>query len=58
VFGHRSVYTRGIERLGERRPQIAANRSKYIYYPATQMAPSNAAPQLTLRATRAVRARA
>lgn len=41
------IDSRGTARLGERRPQIAANRTKYIYYPGTQMVPSNAAPQLT-----------
>lgn len=41
------IDSRGTARLGERRPQIAANRTKYIYYPGTQMVPSNTAPQLT-----------
>ena len=41
------IDSRGTARLGERRPQITANRTKYIYYPGTQMVPSNAAPQLT-----------
>ncbi|MGV7216696.1 arylsulfatase [Bradyrhizobium sp. UFLA05-112] len=40
------VDSRGTSRLGDPRPQIAANRKRYLYYPGTQMVPSNAAPYL------------
>jgi arylsulfatase len=46
-YGVLPIDSRGTARLGEKRPQISVNRSKYIYYPGTQMVPSNAAPQLT-----------
>lgn len=41
------IDSRGTARLGEQRPQIAVDRKKYIYYPGTQMVPSNASPHLT-----------
>jgi arylsulfatase len=37
---------RGTERFAEQRPQIAADRKRYIYYPGTQMVPINSAPRL------------
>jgi arylsulfatase A-like enzyme len=40
------IDSRGTLRLAEQRPQIAADRKRYIYYPGTQMVPSNAAPHL------------
>jgi arylsulfatase len=40
------IDSRGTLRLGEARPQIAAGRKKYVYYPGTQMVPSNAAPRV------------
>jgi len=40
------IDSRGTSRLGDKRPQISANRKKYIYYPGTQVVPSNAAPYL------------
>jgi arylsulfatase len=40
------IDSRGTLRLGEPRPQIAVGRQKYIYYPGTQMVPSNAAPRV------------
>src|SRR5262245_14913341 len=40
------IDSRGTLRLGEQRPQIAAERKKYIYYPGTQMVPGNAAPRV------------
>ena len=40
------VDSRGVQRLAELRPQIAANRKQYFYYPGTQVVPSNAAPRV------------
>src|SRR4029079_11501279 len=40
------IDSRGTLRLAEQRPQIAPDRKRYIYYPGTQMVPSNAAPHL------------
>ena len=40
------IDSRGTLRLGEERPQIAADRKKYIYYPGTQVVPGNAAPRV------------
>jgi arylsulfatase len=40
------IDSRGTLRLGEQRPQIAIDRKRYIYYPGTQMVPSNAAPRV------------
>jgi arylsulfatase len=40
------IDARGTLRLAEQRPQIAVDRKKYVYYPGTQMVPSNAAPHL------------
>ncbi len=40
---------RGQQRLGMPRPQIAAARSSYTYYPGTQEVPMNAAPRITNR---------
>ncbi|MBV8104426.1 MAG: hypothetical protein JO223_07355 [Hyphomicrobiales bacterium] len=40
------IDSRGVQRLAEERPQIAADRKRYIYYPGTQQVPSNAAPRL------------
>jgi arylsulfatase len=40
------IDSRGTQRLGEPRPQIAADRKKYVYYPGTQGVPSNAAPRV------------
>lgn len=40
------IDSRGTLRLGEARPQIAADRKKYIYYPGTQVVPGNAAPRV------------
>ena len=40
------IDSRGTARLAEERPQIAVDRKQYIYYPGTQMVPSNAAPRL------------
>jgi arylsulfatase len=37
------IDSRGVERLASARPQIAANRTSYTYYPGTQVVPSNAA---------------
>jgi arylsulfatase len=43
------VDSRGTQRFMEERPQIAADRQRYIYYPGTQVVPSNAAPKLLNR---------
>jgi len=40
------IDSRGTLRLGEPRPQIAADRKKYIYYPGTQGVPGNAGPRV------------
>ena len=40
------IDSRGTLRFGEQRPQIAVDRKKYVYYPGTQMVPSNAAPRV------------
>jgi arylsulfatase len=40
------IDSRGVQRLAEERPQIAADRKRYIYYAGTQQVPSNAAPRL------------
>ena len=41
------IDSRGTLRFAEQRPQIAAPRKKYVYYPGTQAVPAHAAPQLT-----------
>ncbi|MGE0848790.1 MAG: arylsulfatase [Hyphomicrobiaceae bacterium] len=40
------IDSRGTARLAEQRPQIAADRRQYIYYPGTQLVPGNAAPRV------------
>jgi arylsulfatase len=40
------IDSRGTQRFAEERPQIAANRKRYFYYPGTQVVPSNAAPRV------------
>ena len=40
------IDSRGVQRLAQERPQIAVDRKQYIYYPGTQIVPSNAAPRL------------
>lgn len=40
------IDSRGTLRLGEQRPQIAENRSRYVYYPGTQVVPGSAGPRL------------
>jgi arylsulfatase len=40
------IDSRGTLRLGEARPQIAESRTKYVYYPGTQVVPGNAAPRV------------
>ncbi len=44
------IDSRGTLRLAEERPQIAGERNSYIYYPGTQVVPSNAAPRVLNRA--------
>jgi len=44
------IDSRGTLRLGDERPQIAGERSSYIYYPGTQVVPNNAAPRVLNRA--------
>src|SRR5262249_44410099 len=40
------IDSRGTLRLAEERPQIAVDRKQYVYYPGTQIVPSNAAPRV------------
>jgi arylsulfatase len=40
---------RGTQRFAEERPQIAADRTSYTYYPGTQAVPFNAGPRLLNR---------
>jgi len=40
------IDSRGTLRLSAERPQIAVERKKYVYYPGTQVVPTNAAPRL------------
>jgi len=40
---------RGTQRFAEERPQIAPERTRYTYYPDTQVVPANAAPQILNR---------
>jgi len=40
------IDSRGTQRFAVERPQIAADRKKYVYYPGTQVVPSNAAPRV------------
>jgi arylsulfatase len=40
------IDSRGTARFADPRPQISGDRKKYIYYPGTQVVPSNAAPYL------------
>ncbi|MDG2618068.1 arylsulfatase [Thermoleptolyngbya sichuanensis XZ-Cy5] len=40
------IDSRGTQRFMEERPQIAADRKKYVYYPGTQVVPSNVAPRV------------
>ncbi|MEB3193946.1 MAG: arylsulfatase, partial [Cyanobacteriota bacterium] len=43
------IDSRGTQRFAEPRPQIAADRQRYVYYPGTQMVPTNAAPRVLNR---------
>jgi hypothetical protein len=43
------IDSRGTQRFAEERPQIAADRERYIYYPGTQVVPSNSAPRVLNR---------
>ena len=43
------IDSRGTQRFAEERPQITADRQRYIYYPGTQMVPLNAAPRVLNR---------
>jgi arylsulfatase len=40
------IDSRGTLRMGEERPQIAEARTKYVYYPGTQVVPAFAGPRL------------
>jgi arylsulfatase len=40
----------GTQRFAVERPQIAVDRSRYVYYPGTQTVPGNAGPRLLNRA--------
>ena len=41
------IDSRGTARVADERPQIAADRKRYIYYAGTQVVPPTAAPRLT-----------
>jgi arylsulfatase A-like enzyme len=43
------IDARGVLRLADERPQIAADRTRYTYYPGTQGVPSNAAVRVLNR---------
>ena len=43
------VDSRGTLRFALERPQISADRQRYIYYPGTQVVPTNAAPRVLNR---------
>jgi arylsulfatase len=43
------IDSRGTQRFAVERPQIAPDRQRYIYYPGTQMVPSNASPRVLNR---------
>jgi arylsulfatase A-like enzyme len=43
------IDSRGTARIAEERPQIAASREKYTYYPGTQSVPANTGPRLLNR---------
>jgi arylsulfatase len=43
------IDSRGTQRFAEERPQIAPDRQRYVYYPGTQMVPTNAAPRVLNR---------
>ena len=40
------IDSRGTLRMVDERPQIAIDRKTYVYYPGTQLVPTNAAPRL------------
>lgn len=40
------IDSRGTLRFGDPRPRIAVDRQKYVYYPGTQVVPTNAAPRV------------
>ncbi len=44
------IDSRGTQRFAVERPQIAGDRQRYVYYPDTQVVPSNAAPRVLNRA--------
>jgi arylsulfatase len=44
------IDSRGTAKFAEERPQIAVDRSRYVYYPGTQTVPGNAGPRLLNRA--------
>jgi arylsulfatase A-like enzyme len=43
------IDSRGTAKLAEERPQIAADRTSYIYYPGTQVVATNAGPRVLNR---------
>ena len=47
---------RGVQRFAEERPQLAKDRTSYVYYPGTQTIPTNAAVRL-LNRTHSITAR-
>ena len=46
------IDSRGTARFADERPQIAAARKHYVYYPGTQVVPPSAAPRLSTCRTR------
>jgi arylsulfatase len=40
------IDSRGTMRFADQRPQIAVDRKQYVYYPGTQLVPTNAAPRV------------
>jgi arylsulfatase len=43
------IDSRGLQRVGEVRPQIAVSRDRYVLYPGTQSIPAGAAPRILNR---------
>jgi arylsulfatase A-like enzyme len=43
------IDSRGLQRIREERPQIAADRNRYVLYPGTQSIPAGAAPKILNR---------
>jgi arylsulfatase len=48
-YGVLPVDGRGQQRFAEERPQIAVDRTRYVYYPGTQEVPASSAPRILNR---------